>query len=277
MIDFHVHIGRISRARNRAVYDLTPQQLIERMDREGIEKSVLLPLESPEAVAGWFLTEDAIEARDMYPERLIAFLSVDPRTGNVEAQFDMFVQDYGCKGFGELKNPLHFADERHQVIYAKCDQYHLPLVFHSDPGRCYDDAGLPALEEMLQQYPNCIFCGHGPGFWAAISADDDRTGGHLDGPIAPGGAIDRLLADYENLYAIFDAGSGYNGMTRDPDFTKGFIERHHSRLLFGTDYLRAFQQLPQVDWLGALDIPADWKQEMAAGNAEHVLGFAQFQ
>jgi len=64
-------------------------------------------------------------------------------------------------------------------------------------------------------------------------------------------------------------------MTRDPEFTKAFIERHHAKLLFGTDYLRAFQELPQVDWLGGLDIPLEWKQEMARGNAERLLGLAE--
>ena len=108
MIDFHVHIGRLARARRYEVYDLTPQQLVERMDREGIEKSVLLPLESPEAVAGWFLTEDAIAARDLYPERLIAFMSLDPRSRRVAEMFDMYVEDYGCRGFGELKNGQAF-------------------------------------------------------------------------------------------------------------------------------------------------------------------------
>ncbi len=272
MIDFHVHIGALSRARNYEYYDLTAQQLVERMDREGIQRSVLLPLESPEGMPGYFLTEEAIAARDMYPERLIAFLGLDPRTTQMEGQFDMFVQDYGCKGFGELKNNLAFDDERNQAIYAKCDEYGLPLVFHNQLDLCYDRVGLPALEEMLHKYPNVAFCGHGPGFWAAISGDDDRTVHYPDGPITPGGALDRLMSEYQNLYGSFDAGSGYNAMTRDPDFTTGFIERQHARLLFGTDYLQAGQELPQVDWLANIDIPAQWRDEMAAGNAERLLG-----
>ena len=271
MIDFHVHIGALWRACNREHYDLTAQQLVERMDREGIERSVLLPLESPEAMPGYFLTQEAIAARDMYPERLIAFIGLDPRTMHMERQFDMFIQDYDCKGFGELKNGLAFDDERNQAIYAKCNEYGLPLVFHNQLDLCHDKAGLPALEAMLHKYPNVAFCGHGPGFWAAISADDDRTVHYPDGPVEPGGALDRLISEYQNLYAIFDAGSGYNAMTRDPDFTAGFIERHHTRLLFGTDYLQAGQELPQVDWLANIDIPAQWRADMAAANAQRLL------
>jgi len=271
VIDFHVHIGALRRARDYEYYDLTARQLIDRMDREGIERSVLLPLESPEAVAGCCLTEQAIAARDMYPERLIAFLSLDPRSKHMARLFDMFVQDYDCKGFGELKNGLAFDDERNQAIYAKCDQYSLPLVFHNQVDVCYDQAGLPALEQMLRKYPNVTFCGHGPGFWAAISADDDRTVHMPTGPVVPGGTLDRLMDQYHNLYGIFDAGSGYNAMTRDPDFIIGFIERHHTRLLFGTDYMQAGQKLSQVDWLANLDIPTQWRDDMATGNAQRLL------
>jgi len=271
MIDFHVHIGRLSRARRCQTYDLSPQQLVERMDREGIEMSVLLPLESPEAIGGYFLTEEAVSARDLYPERLIAFVGLDPRSRNSADQIDMFVEDYGCRGFGELKNALAFDDPRHEVIYERCNEHSLPIVFHSDPGLCYDEVGLPALERMLSKYPNAAFCGHGPGFWAAISADDDRSGGYPKGPVTPTGAVDRLLGEYENLYAIFDAGSGFNAMTRDPEFTRGFIERHHRKLLFGTDYLRAFQRLPQVDWLGSVEIDPQHRELMARGNAARLL------
>jgi predicted TIM-barrel fold metal-dependent hydrolase len=272
MIDFHVHLGNIARARRYERYSLTPQQLVERMDREGIEISVLLPLESPEAYNAYFRTEEAIAARDMYPERLIAFMSIDPRTWDVPEQIDMFVEDYGCRGFGEVKNGLSFDDPRMEVIYEKCDEHRLPIVFHSDPTLCHDEVGLPALERMLGKYPNATFCGHGPGFWSALSGDDDRAGGLPSGPVAPGGAIDRLMAEHENLYGIFDAGSGYNAMTRDPGFTLGFIERSHTRLLFGTDYLRGYQKLPQVDWLADVDIEPQHRELLARGNAMRLLG-----
>jgi uncharacterized protein len=271
VIDFHVHIGALRRARDYEYYDLTARQLIDRMDREGIERSVLLPLESPEAMPGYFLTEEAIAARDIYPERLIAFLSLDPRSKHMARLFDMFVQDYDCKGFGELNNSLAFDDERNQAIYAKCDQYSLPLVFHNQVDVCYHASGLSALEQMLPAYPNVAFCGHGPGFWAAISCDSHRTVRYPEGSVVPGGALDRLMSEYENLYGIFDAGSGYNAMTREPDFIIGFIERHHTRLLFGTDYMQAGQQFPQVDWLANLDIPSQWRDDMATGNAQRLL------
>ena len=55
----------------------------------------------------------------------------------------------------------------------------------------------------------------------------------------PGGAVDRLLQEYPNVYADLSAGSAYNALTRDPDFTPGFLERNWQKLCFGTDVLRA--------------------------------------
>lgn len=272
MIDFHVHIGNLYRFNYPQKIGLSPHQLIERMNREGIQISVLLPLESPEGAGGYFLTEQAIEARDLYPERLIAFLCVDPRMPYFAEEIDVFVKHYGCKGFGEHINSLAFDDSRNKIIYKKCDEYGLPLVFEINSSYCYDEVGLPRLEKCLKEFPNVKFCGHGPGFWAAISGDDNGKAGYPKGRIIPGGAIDRLLGEYDNLYADISAGSGYNGLTRDPEFTKGFIQRHWKKLLFGTDYMGHDQPLPQIEWLKNLDVLPDVRKAIAMDNAKSLLG-----
>jgi len=272
MIDFHVHLGNLYRQSYPSHIGLSAHQLIDRMDREGIEISVLLPLESPEGAFGYFLTEQAIEARDMYPERLIAFLCIDPRMSSAADLIDVFVKRYGCTGFGEHINELAFDDPRNKAIYARCDEYGLPLVFEINANYCYDEVGLPRLEACLKEFPNVKFCGHGPGFWSAISGDDDQKGGYPEGPVTPGGALDRLLSDYDNLYADISAGSGYNGLTRDPEFTEGFVARHWRKLLFGTDYMGHNQPLPQVGWLASLDVTPEVRDAIAGGNARRVLG-----
>jgi predicted TIM-barrel fold metal-dependent hydrolase len=40
---------------------------------------------------------------------------------------------------------------------------------------------------------------------------------------------------YPNLYADMSAGSGFGALTRDEDFTAGFLERNRKQLLFGSD------------------------------------------
>ncbi len=55
------------------------------------------------------------------------------------------------------------------------------------------------------------------------------------GPVKKGGLTDRFLSDYPNLYGDLSAGSGLNALTRDPDFARGFLERHRRRLIWGSD------------------------------------------
>lgn len=270
MIDFHAHMGNLYREGYPKRPPFTVHQLIDRMNREGIDVGVLLPLESPEGSWGYFLTEEAVAARDLYPERLIAFVNVDPRYPSAAAFIDFQVHRNGCKGFGEHVNGLAFDDPLNKVIYAKCDEYALPLVFEINDTLCFDDPGLPRLEACLKEFRNVAFVGHGPAFWSAISREDPRQG-YPKGPVAPGGAVDRLLAEYDNLYADLSAGSGYNAMTRDPEFTQGFIERHWRKLLFGTDIVGVNDPLPQVRWLRELDVAAEVRAAMADGNARRLL------
>ena len=275
MIDFHAHFGNLYRERYPYPPPLSVHQLIDRMNREGIDVAVLLPLESPEGSWGYLLTEQVVEARNAYPERFVAFCCVDPRYP-LSAQFiDRFVRDHGCVGFGEHVNGLAFDDPRNMVLYAKCDEHGLPLVFEiSKTQYCHDDVGLPRLERCLRGFPNVKWCGHGPGFWSAISGDDDGQPGYPKGPVTPGGAIDRLMAKYDNLYLDLSARSGYNALTRDPVFTQGFVERHWKRMLFGTGIVKAGDALPIVHWLKALDVSEEVRQAIAHGNSRRILAIS---
>jgi predicted TIM-barrel fold metal-dependent hydrolase len=275
MIDFHAHFGNLARERYPQVPPLPVHQLVDRMDREGIDIAVLLPLESPEGSWGYLLTEEVVLARNTYPERFIAFLCVDPRYPLAEPFIDHFVQRHGCRGFGEHVNGLAFDDPLNVALYRKCDQYGLPLVFEIDKTRyCHDDVDLPRLERCLKAFPNIKWCGHGPGFWAAISGDDDGLPGYPSGPVTPGGALDRLLERYDNLYLDLSARSGYNALTRDPVFTQGFVSRHWQRMLLGTDIVHANDRLPILGWLRMLDVPAEIRQAIGKANACRVLGIA---
>lgn len=272
LVDSHVHCGIMFREAYPDQVPLTPHQLVDRMNRQGISHSVLLPLESPEGSWGYLLTEDVLRARDLYPERLIACVAADPRYPKAVQQIEHFVTRHGCKGFGELVDGLAFDDARHRAIYDVCDALRLPLVFEINHDLCYDQVGLPALETCLNDYPHIRWVGHGPGFWAAISGDDDGQAGYPTRPIVPGGAVDRLLTEYDNLYADLSAGSGYNAMTRDPDYTTGFLARHWRKLMFGTDYLAPGQSQPQVPWFRGLELPEEQRLAIGCGNAIQLFG-----
>jgi predicted TIM-barrel fold metal-dependent hydrolase len=277
MIDFHLHIGNMFRPHYPRLQPMSVHQLIDKMDREGIQMGVLLPLESPEGNWGYFLTEEAAAARDLFPERLIAFCCADPRYPEATQLIDYAVNHLGCKGFGEHINGLAFDDPLNRRLYAKCDEYGLPLVLDMTVGLCWDTVGLPRLEACLKDYRNVTFVGHGPRFWAAISGDDtddENAPLYPKGPVTPGGAVDRLLSEYDNLWVDLSAGSGYNAMTRDPEYTAGFVQRHWRKLLFGTDYLGAFQGMPIIKWLRELKVEEEVREAIAAGNARRLLGLS---
>ena len=51
----------------------------------------------------------------------------------------------------------------------------------------------------------------------------------------PGGLTDRWLSDFPNFYADMSANSGNNALSRDPEFSRGFVGRHQDKLIFGSD------------------------------------------
>lgn len=274
MIDFHAHFGVLCREGRPDRPNLSAQALVDLMDRRGIDQAILLPLESPDWGGGYLLTEQVIEARDRFSGRFIAFACTDPRYPHALEFLDYCVQRLGCKGVGEHVCGLPLNDPLNLRLYAKCNELGLPLVFEiARPAIGNDEPGLPRLERCLREFPRVQWCGHGPHFWTAISGDDGAfPGPYPKGRITPGGAIDRLLAEHENLWLDLSGFSGYNAMTRDPDFTTGFLERHWRRMLFGTDVCYANDALPIVEWMRTVPISPQQREAIADSNARRLLG-----
>ena len=275
-IDMHTHLGQTW---NSTEY-LSAEVMLRWMDSTGIEQAVVLPLVSPES-SSYPLTADFVlnETRE-HRDRLIPFCSVDPRTsyrGGVKGLADMLrkYQDAGARGFGEHKPGVAVDDPRNMTIYAACEEVKLPLLFHLDTQRNTDKPGLPGLENAIRQHPGCVFIGHGPGWWASISGDvtANGLGGYPKGPTAPGGAIDRLMEKYDNIYGDLSAGSGANSISRDLDFGHKFLVRRQDRIMFGTDYLAPQQEIPQFELFEEkLTLPAEVTAKIYQDNARRVLG-----
>ena len=89
----------------------------------------------------------------------------------------------------------------------------------------------------MQDFPNLVFIGHSQPFWAEISGDvtNETRNTYPKGPVTPGGVLPKLMEQHSNLYCGWDAGSGYNAFTRDPEFGWSFMEQFKDRILFGTD------------------------------------------
>src|SRR5204863_407466 len=102
-----------------------------------------------------------------------------------------------------------------------------PILFHLDEQRNTDVPGLPGLEKMLKTYKDTTFIGHGPGWWASISGDvtAEQLGGYPKTKIAPGGAMERLLETYPNIYSDFSVGS----LEQVGSGTQGSVRRVNDR------------------------------------------------
>ncbi|QDT47527.1 amidohydrolase family protein [Symmachiella dynata] len=273
-IDVHTHIGSYTDPTKK----LTVDGLLTWMDEHDIEKAVVLPLTSPESTTFLQLTDTALAAGKAHPDRLIPFCSIDPRQmvgGGVKGLVKIIQAwvDQGAKGFGEHKVGLNFDDPLMMRVYEACQEVGIPLLFHIDNIRGKDVPGLTRLEHAVSTFPELNFIGHGPGWWASISGglDQKQLGGYPKDKVQPGGAIDRLMENYPNIYGDLSAGSGNNSIARDLEFGREFLIRRQDRIMFGTDYLAPGQAVPQFDLFTELKLPADVEQKIFKGNATRVL------
>jgi len=227
ILDIHQHTNYVVEGSRRR----TDQELVAHQAYHRVTTTILQP------GAGWLLSEVGDNAscaalQADYPDLFVRFacadpaesLAVDVLRGNVQR---------GAIGFGELKFPVAVDSPEMDRVYKLAEELHVPLLIHFQ----YEtyDTGLERLPAVLKAYPKVNFIGHAQTWWGNISADLNPLDLYPKGPVRPGGLTDRLLADYPNIYGDLSAGSGLNAITRDPDFARGFIERHSRKLLWGSD------------------------------------------
>ena len=269
MIDTHVHLGQL-------LFDnpgLKPYQLLRWMDRQGIEKAVVMAIEVPEELDYFVTTRDLLRMTRPHRDRLLPACGVDPRH-RYPGRFDPYPiiaehMDRGCVGYGENLCGLPVDDPMQQLVYEACDRLKLGIVMHFDSWINRDRPGLRGFEDMLKTYKNARFIGHGPNFWREISGQVEKADPR--GRVLAGGRLDKLFKKYPNLYADLSAGSGHNGITRDPEFGKAFLQRWKSRLMFATDYLRVGQPTPMVDTIQQAGLSKDAFERISRKNAEKVF------
>jgi predicted TIM-barrel fold metal-dependent hydrolase len=170
-IDIHVHVAESSclKRGDKQAY-AHPEQLIERCDKIGVEKAVLLPEVNSECSIVVQSNEEILEIAENSHGRFIPFCNLDPRAVSNSPDAPLgdvlrYYRDLGCKGIGEVCANLPFRDPRVQNLFHHAQDVGFPLTFHiaTKIGGTYglmDDPGLPQLEESLRQFPKLIFLGH---------------------------------------------------------------------------------------------------------------------
>ena len=287
LIDIHVHTARNDGPlRHGGGRYPTPDELLAMMDARGIDVAAVLCVVSPECRYRFVTPEHVLDICREHPSRLIPFAGLDPRMLNHSASADFrpllaHYRDAGCRGIGEYIPNLPLDHPLNMNLFGQVAQSGLPLTFHlaTRRGGCYgciDQLGLPRLERVLQTFPELILLGHSQPFWSEIGSDvtSGTRGGYPAGPVRPGRVVE-LMRRYPNLHGDLSAHSGYNALTRDPEFGYDFLEEFQDRLLFGTDLAHVTQDTPIVDYFQRLRDerridPTAW-DKIASQNAARLL------
>lgn len=277
IIDFHTHIfpPRIRKKRSQyadsdACFAImysspdarmaTAEELIDSMDREGIDISVVLNL-------GWTTHELCVETNDYilesisrYPERLVGFATVQPRS--LRAALDEIERCAagGIRGIGEMRPDMQLLDLGDEEIMRPfielINEKNLILLTHaSEPvGHQYPGKGSitpEILYPLITDYPEltlvCAHWGGGLPFYALMPEVKKAMGNvYFDTAASP------------FLYSP----QIYNHVTQ---LTGA------DRILFGSDYplLPQSRLLKEIE---SLELPEETERLILSGNAGRLLG-----
>lgn len=277
IIDFHTHIFPPQIKKNRSKYIdsdacfaimysssdskmVTADELINNMDKEGIDISVVLNY-------GWTTHELCVETNDYilesiakHPKRLVGFCSVQPRS--LQAALDEIERCVkgGVKGVGEIRPDMQLLDlmddEIMQPFIETIINHNLTMLIHaSEPvGHQYPGKGNITPEiiyPLITNFPDLtLICAHWGGGLPFYSL------------------MPEVKEAMNNVF--FD--SAASPFLYRPQIYNQVIELVGAdKILFGTDYplLPPSRLLKEIK---SLDLPSEAEHLILAGNAQKLLG-----
>ncbi len=219
VLDTHLHLRK------------DPDACFTHMQGCGVTNAVLLTLAKDE--------EQAKKEMTKRPGVFVRSVATDPAQPDADEVIRKAIRE-GAVSVGELKHHLALDSPEMRRVYKVCAEMGVPVMLHIQdfphfPGELPYNTGYPHFDKVLRACPKTKFIGHGDLFWAHISADVPTDRGYPSGPVKVGGLTDIFLSDFPNLYADMSANSGNNALSRDQNFSREFIVRHRTKLLFGSD------------------------------------------
>jgi predicted TIM-barrel fold metal-dependent hydrolase len=240
-------------------HDPEGERLIEAMDKAGVKKSIILPLDfSFDYKTGESIMEqNRVIARiqKRYPDRLAAFVGIDPRRKDAPQIATSLIQDFGCTGV-KLYPPtgFHINDPSVFRLLDEISKSDVPIVFHT--GFAFTPfkslyCSLEGLEEICDRYPHLT----------VVAA-------HLGG-----GSFDQLCwiaMTRSNLYADFS--SCERLLMRCTSTFVQMIKKAlcffgYNHILFGSDF--PFSQTA----LGHKELIAKIRKELLESSVENISNF----
>lgn len=276
IIDFHTHIfpPKIKQDRSPYLSDpcfaalysdkkawlATAEELVENMDKEGIDVSVALNI-------GWTKHEVCIETNDYimeavsrYPKRLVGFGAVQPRATDAALREIERCARGGMRGVGEIRPDLQQLGPQDKGVMKPfietVIEHRLVLLTHaSEPvGHQYQGKGAVTPEilySLITEFPEltlvCAHWGGGLPFYALMPE------------------VKRAMSD-----TFFDTAA--SPFLYSPQIYTQVIQLIGAeKILFGSDFplLRPSRLLKEID---SLDLPVKQKELILSGNARRLLG-----
>jgi predicted TIM-barrel fold metal-dependent hydrolase len=236
IIDIHQHVG----------YSGRPDPVLLRHQQTmGITKTILLPAGRPVITASTHQGKsNGLDAQAAGNEACYQFASTHSETFTFAAnevpdipeaigEIERYLKR-GAVLIAEQKFGVECDSPEMQRIYALAEEHRVPVLMHWQ-FKMYNH-GFERFYKILEKYPKVNFLGHAQTWWGNIDKNHaDQSVMYPKGPVTRGGLTDRYLTDYPNMFGDLSAGSGNNALTRDEDFTRDFLERHQTKLVYGSD------------------------------------------
>jgi len=116
--------------------DTTGEKLVASMDAAGIDKTCIFALDFELATGNPGVSIErqnsmVAEAAKRFPNRLIAFFSIDPRRPDGLAMFGRAIKEWDMRGLKLHPTSGYYPSDRVcYPYYEKCLEYGIPVVFH---------------------------------------------------------------------------------------------------------------------------------------------------
>lgn len=243
IIDMHVHIGGSKIYGKDAAGGA--RKIVDMMDRNKIDKAVLIPTASPPKPLYY---EDVQAALKEFPDRFYGFFLANPKEENVCDMLEMVVEKYGFVGVKMHPTFLAVAADDHELVYPiveKARQLKICVMIHSDPflyGTPWQ-IGLVAMD-----FPDVPVVMVHMGMVSIVFVD----------------AAINMAKRAPNLYL------DTTGMSAEAKITKAVKEIGISRVLYGSDapFRNAAYEMEKIKYV---EVPEEDRKKILGENAKTLL------
>ena len=171
ILDGHAHVGK-----GRKKW-LEPSQLIDQMDRHGVDKAVVCPIEEHIVIYNKEGNDYILETVRSFPDRLIGFASVNPWFGAPALEELRRAIGEGLRGLklNSCLQGFHITDEILYPLVEQAAELRIPIYFHTGTMVCAEPFQLAYL---ARRYPQVKFImGHAGAsdFWNDVIPATRRT------------------------------------------------------------------------------------------------------